>query len=307
MFARTLPVSLPALGLALFAFAPTAKAHIELIEPLARHEIVEFDTGIKSCPCGLGGSNRTCDVAADGSDPNRSERVARYEAGSTITLRFEEYVGHSGSYRVAFDPEGADFDDFNSNILVPIVADPPGDMGNVGEGAIWEIDVTLPDMTCDNCTLQLIQAMHGDQVNPVTDPANLDSYYTCVDLELVPPGTLGDGNEEPGPDDDGSMTDDDGTQGMGMLPGEDDDTGAGPTEMMVPEGSELMPSAPVGMGDLQNEETPAEGMDLMGSANTSGASGGGCSLAASSRGSAVALLGLAGLVAAMAGRRRGRR
>jgi hypothetical protein len=35
-------------------------------------------------------------------------------------------------------------------------------------------------------------------VNPVTDPANVSSYYACVDLELVAPGTLGEDN--PGDD-----------------------------------------------------------------------------------------------------------
>ena len=122
MFPRTLPFSLAGFGLALLAFSPTANAHIRLLEPLARYEITGTDTGIKSCPCGLGGSNRTCNVQADGSDPDRSTRVTRAEAGSTITLRFEEYIGHSGSYRVAFDDDGADVADFNSNILMPLLA-----------------------------------------------------------------------------------------------------------------------------------------------------------------------------------------
>ncbi len=175
-------------ALALLAFAAPASAHIELLEPTPRYAVQGTETGIKSCPCGSGGSNRTCNVTVDGSDPDRSDQVSRFEAGSTITLRFEEFVDHVGSFRVAFDPDGADFMDFNGNILVPLVADPAA-----ANGTIWEIDVPLPNMICSNCTLQLIQAMNGDMVNPVVDPANVSSYYACVDLELVAPGTLGEG------------------------------------------------------------------------------------------------------------------
>jgi hypothetical protein len=220
MSQRKLACSFVAAGLAVLAFSASAAAHIRLLDPLARYEIQGFETGIKSCPCGSGNSNRTCDVARDGSDANRStDRVSRFEAGSTITLRFEEFVDHTGSFRVAFDPEGADFADFNANVLVPIVPDPPGGAGNTGDGAIWEIQVKLPDTPCENCTLQLLQAMHGDMVNPVTDPSNISSYYSCVDLELVAPGTLGaaDPGEPPAPDtpqagaSDGAMSEAEGT------------------------------------------------------------------------------------------------
>lgn len=176
-------------GLAL-SVASSASAHIRLLDPAPRYE-VQGETGIKSCPCGLGGSNRTCNVAADGSDPDRSTRVSRFEAGSTITVRFNEFVNHSGRFRVAFDPDGADVADFNANILNDI-PDP-----NNASNTEWEIEVTLPDMTCSNCTLQLVQAMNGDMVNKVVDPSSISSYYACVDLELVAPGTLGDPPSDP--------------------------------------------------------------------------------------------------------------
>src|SRR6476469_4394615 len=79
------------------SFATTASAHIRLLDPPPRYE-VEGETGIKSCPCGLGGSNRVCNVAQDGSDGDRSTRVTRVEAGSTVTLRFEEFVDHAGRF-----------------------------------------------------------------------------------------------------------------------------------------------------------------------------------------------------------------
>lgn len=173
--------------------AAPASAHIRLLEPAPRHLVEGFDTNIKSCPCGAGASNRFCDVERDGSDPNRSvERVSRFAPGETIVLRFEEYVDHAGRFRVAFDPDGADHADFNANVLVDI-PDPAGVTGNTAEAGVWELAVTLPEMSCDNCTLQLIQAMHGDTESLVTDPARLSSYYTCIDL------TLGDAREPAAP------------------------------------------------------------------------------------------------------------
>jgi hypothetical protein len=172
--------------------APSASAHIELIEPPPRYVLADgSDNGIKSCPCGLGGSNRVCNVAADGSDPDRSERVSRFEAGSTITIRFQEFVNHAGRFRVAFDPDGADLADFNDNILED-VQDPAN-----ANGMMWEIPITLPNTTCDNCTLQLVQAMEVDQNTEIADPAPISSYYACADIQLVAPGSLGNPDEPP--------------------------------------------------------------------------------------------------------------
>jgi hypothetical protein len=191
------------LGLAVF-FAPSAYAHIKLIDPPARYAVADgSDVGIKSCPCGLGGSNRVCNVAQDGSDPDRSDRVTRYEAGSQVSLRFEEFVNHAGRFRVAFDPDGADVADFNAHIL----ADMP-DPANAS-GMVWEIPITIPNETCTNCTLQLVQAMEVSQTTPIADPSAISSYYNCVDIEIVPPGTLGDdpnAGEQPGDDTSGEAT-----------------------------------------------------------------------------------------------------
>ncbi len=173
-------------------FTPgVASAHIELTEPIARYE-VQGETGIKGCPCGIatggGNSNRTCNVEMDGSDGNRDEaRAFTAVAGSSVVLKFKETVGHTGKYRVAFDPEGADFNDFNANVLVE-EDDPNGSMGNVENGNNWEIAVTLPDTPCTNCTLQLIQVMDPSTLGGTVDGsklANMSTYYTCVDLVLT--------------------------------------------------------------------------------------------------------------------------
>jgi hypothetical protein len=172
----------------------SAAAHIELTEPSPRYTL----PANKSCPCGDGDSNRTCqDTAEESTDPNRSDNVATFEAGSTITVRAEEYIDHAGRMRVAFDPDGADLADFNQNILV----DEP-DFTESGLSAatphVWEFQVQLPTAPCDNCTLQVIQVMAGGTENPVLDPAPLSTYYTCADIRIVPAGTLVDNGASAG-------------------------------------------------------------------------------------------------------------
>lgn len=312
MSLRSLPVSAAGLGLALLAFAPSADAHIRLLSPAARYEITGFDTGIKSCPCGLGGSNRTCNLATDASDPDRSENVVRVEAGSQLMLRFDEYVDHTGSFRVAFDPDGADMADFNDNILVPIVADPAN-----ASGMIWEIPVTIPDEPCDNCTLQLIQAMHGDTTTPVADPAALSTYYTCVDLEIVPAGTLG---EEPtGAAGSSSMPS--GAAGSSSMPA--GSGGSSATGGMTAGNTNTNPIPVPAMGDNMGGgatpagmtgSTPSMGVGTL-NPNTSAPaaasssesnSDSGCALGVSGASSRWAALGLAGALALLVRRRRNR-
>lgn len=163
----------------------TAFAHIDMLSPTPRYpENVALDN--KACPCGVGESNRLCNVEGDRSDPDRAAeaRVTTLTAGGTVTVRFDEYIAHAGRYRVAIDYDGADLEDFNMNPLVDI-PDPAGNVGNTGGGSIWEIEVPLPNVNCDNCTLQLIQMMDGNTTDPVADPVNRSTYYTCADIKLV--------------------------------------------------------------------------------------------------------------------------
>jgi hypothetical protein len=164
-----------------------AMAHIHLEDPIPRYP-GEVSGENKACPCGVGSSNRTCRVEGPVSDPARStDRVTTLTAGSTIVMRFDEYVGHSGRYRVAFDQDGADLADFNAHPLVDI-PDPRGNEGNTGDGSIWEIEVPVPETPCDNCTLQLIQMMDGNMVDLVADPVGRSSYYQCADITIVAAG-----------------------------------------------------------------------------------------------------------------------
>ncbi len=169
-----------------------ALAHTALEYPQPRYPS-DGSTANKACPCGVGDSNRLCDVASDRSDPDRNDaRATTFAPGETITVQFYETIGHAGRYRVAFDFDGADLEDFNANVLLD-VPDPAGNDGNVGQGSLWEFEVTLPDTPCDNCTLQIVQMMDGNTTDPVLDPVGRSSYYQCADLVLAgdPPDDTG--------------------------------------------------------------------------------------------------------------------
>jgi hypothetical protein len=177
----------PTIALALWC--ASASAHIELLDPPPRYSMARSGDN-KACPCGDGTSNRRCTVEGERSDDNRSERVTALRGGQMLTLRFNEYIGHSGRYRVAFDEEGADLDDFNAHPLEDI-PDPVGRDGNTGDGSTWEIPVVVPDTPCENCTLQLIQMMDGNMEDPVLDPVGRSSYYACADITISAAGDDG--------------------------------------------------------------------------------------------------------------------
>jgi hypothetical protein len=163
----------------------SAFAHIELQSPMNRYSDIKSGDN-KSCPCGSGTTNRSCAKPDERADDNRSEdRATTFAPGETITVQFDEYVGHSGRFRIAFDPDGADLTEFNQYILLD-VPDPAGNTGNMGQGSLWQFQVTLPNMTCDNCTLQLIQVMDGDMTDPVPDPVlRGGTYFQCADIVLA--------------------------------------------------------------------------------------------------------------------------
>ena len=154
--------------------AAPASAHIQLSAPVQRHPDQKIG------PCGVG------------ADDARGPNVTTYAPGEKIVVTFTETVNHPGHFRVSFDDDG--FDDFvdpasyeelysNAAVLVDGIADKAG-----GE---YMVEVTLPDIECDNCTLQVIQVMTD---KPPYQPGTNDLYYQCADIKLEGPvmGTSGE-------------------------------------------------------------------------------------------------------------------
>jgi hypothetical protein len=220
----------------LHLLALPALAHVGLEDPPPRYPSDGYYNN-KSCPCGVGPNDTYCSDSSATSDPNRSSTITQYDAGATITIRAHEVIGHSGRWRVAFDPDVADF---NANILLD-VEDPEGNAGNTGSGDLWEFAVTLPSEPCTNCTLQLLQIMNGNTVDPVPDPTGHSTYYQCADLELLAPpedtATDGDADTDTDSDTDSdSDADTDSDSDTDTTDGTDTDTDADTGEDEVKSG-----------------------------------------------------------------------
>ncbi len=151
---------------------------------------------IKEGPCGR----------ANGT---RGTNVFTFEPGATVKVSIDEFVPHPGYFRIAFDNDGDD-DFVNPQTVLPLnrecLTDPadkcgatdfynnasvlmdnlePHARGLPNKRYTW--DVKLPEVECDNCTLQVIQVM--TDIYPIHapyDPAytSEDVYYQCVDMVL---------------------------------------------------------------------------------------------------------------------------
>jgi hypothetical protein len=164
-----------------FGLTTPAAAHLALLYPPSRYG----DSVLKEGPCGIAGGAR-------------SDNVTELAAGAQIEVVWDEYVNHPGHFRIAFDSDGDD--DFvdpaclsgcntrtpeiatysNASVLLDGIADTP-------DGGRGSAVVTLPDVECTRCTLQVIQVMYDKP--PYTMGGN-DIYYQCADLVLrrdVPP------------------------------------------------------------------------------------------------------------------------
>ena len=124
----------------------------------------------------------------------RSNNVSTFAPGQTIEIVFDEYVNHPSHYRIAFDADGDD--DFADPVCLMNCDDPrqvdptwaPDATGSVlmdllpdGAGGEHRIAVTLPNVECEQCTLQVIQVMYDKR--PYTIGGD-DNYYQCADLVL---------------------------------------------------------------------------------------------------------------------------
>lgn len=184
-----------------FAWSMPAQAHIIMVG-----DIVSRGGDEKLSPC-------------DGAKGDGA--VYTFEPGATISLQLMEPVPHPSYFRISFDNDGDD--DFvepasikpiEATRACPFDADDQcgkSDYCNVvsksgGSSVLWDNlnphvaadakamswNVKLPDVECDNCTIQVIQVMedtvHGAYC-PQGSCANAkssleDIYHRCIDIKL---------------------------------------------------------------------------------------------------------------------------
>ena len=153
-----------------------AQAHFTLFQPPSAVAIE--DGGKGGAPCGAG--------------PD-SNIVTAAQGGHPIAIKLSEFVFHPGHYRVALSVNSrselpADPDvvqDANGNsisssiqsqIKAPLLADglfthtraPNGD---------WQTSLTLPNLNCEKCTLQIIEFMAQHRADFF--------YHHCADLKIT--------------------------------------------------------------------------------------------------------------------------
>ena len=182
----------PAFAVAAFlVFLPVVtQAHFKLVEPASW--IVEDDRGDpqKAGPCG--GSN------ADWGKP--SFAVTQAVGGGKIHIKVQETIYHPGHYRVALavnspaelpaDPKATTMPsdrgpqsvsaEIMSPVAMPVLAD--GLFVHMERTTTpFETDVTLPNISCKKCTLQVIQFMeqHGAN-NP-----GMYTYHHCAVVQIT--------------------------------------------------------------------------------------------------------------------------
>lgn len=165
--------------------SPCARAHIDLLEPPARVP-GSPDSTLVLGPCGQRQNARL------------EDRVSVFRPGQSIDMVWDVYVQHVSYFRIAFDPEGDDSFSTRPSAPSDAATDDPTQLA-AGDGEIildyildreGDVDrverrVTLPDLECDRCTLQLTQLTYGL-------PLDEAFYYQCADLVL----DAGDGESD---------------------------------------------------------------------------------------------------------------
>ncbi len=178
-------------GMTMLAAAwPTlAQAHILMTSPVPRQPGKDDN---KMSPCGEG---------AGSAKPATAKHT--FKPGETIPIEWTETTPHAGWFRIALDTTGQD------SLTLPSMAEyaafpniPAPSTNTVQSGAMWILSdhiiphmsaamntkrmamVTMPNVTCDNCTLQLIQVMTGRTYSG-------GFYFHCADIKLTDAGGTG--------------------------------------------------------------------------------------------------------------------
>jgi hypothetical protein len=181
--------------------AVPALAHIKLTLPETFQVTDSLGGPNKSEPCGGAGT--------------ATGVVTTVEAGSQLTVTWTEPVPHPGHFRIGIATDPVQFvtpvpvltnggmncstAPIQSPVVAPILVD--GLFPHTASGAPYTTTVTVPMMTCANCTLQLMQFMssHGPPC----------FYYQCAKLRIVMPdaGMPDAGAPDAGAVDSGVVTD----------------------------------------------------------------------------------------------------
>jgi hypothetical protein len=294
-----------AMGLAAWFFVFSARAHIDLQSPVPREHGRSRDpnSNLKQGPCGQEVNGRT-------------DRVTVLEPGATVAVTWDETTNHRSYYRIAFDVDGDDaFPTFAGTGRDAEGIDPNGPCPVDGQvilaydmddraGGSHTLEVRLPDVECERCTLQVVQFMY-DTLRPY--------YFQCADVALRRSRPADDSEADDAVLDAGA-----GDAAAAAAPSDAATASASSPSAAPGCWSTIAPNEPArpaaNAGGADDDATAAAppaaagGSAATAPAPTAHRSGGGCSLAAGQRRAhAVRWLALVGVWALARGRRRRRR
>lgn len=190
------PILMGVSALLACGYALPAQAHIIMVG-----DIVSRGGDQKLSPCD----------GAKGSGP-----VYTFQPGATINLQLMEPIPHPSYFRISFDNDGDDgfvepasIKPIEETRACPFDADDQCGKSDYCNGStvLWDNlnphiaadakamswNIKLPDVECDNCTIQIIQVMedtvHGAYCPQGSCPNAKNSlediYHRCIDVKLV--------------------------------------------------------------------------------------------------------------------------
>lgn len=288
--------------------ASPAQAHVDLISPPARLGGEAGGGQLKLKPCGQ-------------TTNKRGDKVTTFTPGQKVDIKIKEYVDHPGYLAVAFDPDGddsfpfprANMDKVNANTddpkalfpvdgttILGLRTDKDKNCATENADKTCTISITIPNMTCQNCTLQVTQFMY----DKLGDNADNEYYYQCADIKVEGPVGGGGGAGGTGGAAGGSAGAASGGGGAGGALG---GSGGSPGSTAGATSGGMSTTAGTNPGTAGT--TPTAGSATAGStSNPGGATSsddGGCGIAHPARGGASALAAL-GLLLGLVRRRRSR-
>lgn len=149
-----------------------AHAHARLESPIPR----STDSGITTGPCGT--------------DPHTAPNV--YQAGQQITINWEETIHHTGSFHIFFSPANDANLSMGATAGVNQLYQVPQTFTDDNVPHFYTATITLPNTTCSDCTIQLVQYN-------TDNPSSTVYYFSCADVQLTAPPPTGTPAPSPGP------------------------------------------------------------------------------------------------------------
>jgi hypothetical protein len=182
---------------AVASFSSVADAHFVLVAPAASLIQNRLGDPQKIAPCGGVSANPGRGTPANPGTP--SNAVTQLTGGSTLHLLIQETVFHPGHYRVALartaaqlppDPAVTTRDSDRGPWSVSAAIQDPPMAPVLADGlfahterpmGLHEADVQIPNITCVNCLIQVIQFMAEHAKNADGDY----SYHHCAVVNIT--------------------------------------------------------------------------------------------------------------------------